>query len=442
MNLLDGTLDDAVEALARRAVHLRYSPATASDRALVKQANFLGGLGETLKGNPALTAALVGGGLGAGVGGIHAAVTNRGKDPSERRGIFGSALTGGLAGGAIGGGLGLARQGYQKLTRTPQGVEHGDAIGPGEFDHPLIVDEATGKPMRMRIDPDVLKSNPGIVARMKELNTPSSASAFAGTVLGGFDKLRDQVPITGTAAAIGGAADLALHNPLTGFARRSAENVGGRIGRNLLGRGAAASSTLEQSLKDAITGNVQLGGVKPVEITDPVTGQKTYSNISDRHVSARGHDVPKGKGVLEILGGGKATKDIGTGSALEVTHLPTVDGKQKVQSTSVPGATDEIPIKVPKGEIKVDKLNHAVLGQLKAEGQAGSRFADRQLYQIPRTRFSYTGARSLPAALASRAVFYGAPMASEFLLRGIGDDAERKSESRRIVSQFAKPVGG
>lgn len=423
MTILDGTITEAIEMLAKRAADLRTRPALTEKRA-AGMGEFLRPLGDALGKNPELGGALLGGGLGAVGGGLHASIANRQRDPADRKSVLGSALTGGLAGGALGGGAGLAYRGLQHFA-GPQGIGHGDALQSNEF-----VDPETGQ--RMQIDAAALKSNPDLPRKLRELGTSNISTTAGRAALAGLQRLHDVAPVSTTAAGIAAPIDALLHNPLFGIARRSAENISGKIGRNLLSRGAEASKDMSSVLRDAIMKNTATGGTAPVE-NPPKTPGGSPTIVPGKRITAAGKT--SGKGVLEILGG-KSTRGKGIGTALEVVHAPT---EELERHTGSPGDITKQKITQPK-EIKSEKMNWGELGQLKAKGQEGSRWADRQLYRVPGTNFSYAGAKSLGRAMGGRAALYGLPIAGEWLLRGGLEDIDKHDQIRQLVSQYAKPV--
>jgi hypothetical protein len=117
MSLIEGTIDAAIEQLAKRAADLRTRPSTYAEKVAEGASDLLGGRGEHLKNNPTLMHSLIGGAAGAGLGGIGTAVSNLGKEKEDRRSILGSALTGGLAGTAVGAGASLAHKGIEGMLR-------------------------------------------------------------------------------------------------------------------------------------------------------------------------------------------------------------------------------------------------------------------------------------------------------------------------------------
>lgn len=173
-------LRTVIDALAARAAELSTRPHTVQEKRAMGMSDVLTSIGS----NPAMSHALLGSAIGAGVGGARTAIGNIGKDDVDKRSIGRSLLTGGLAGGALGGGIGLARQGIEGM-RAAGGVGVGDALSAGQF-----VD-ANG--VKRQIDPKVLKANPGLVAEIERLNQKP----------GPIDR--------GIEGVLGGAASLASH---------------------------------------------------------------------------------------------------------------------------------------------------------------------------------------------------------------------------------------
>ena len=160
--LVEMNLVEAVEALAKRASDLRSRPRTFHEKQAVSVSDVLTSIGDQVKNNPAFQHALLGTALGAGVSGVSTMLGNARKEEKDRRNVLQSMITGGLAGGAIGGGIGLTRH---MMKGEPQGLAHGDALKPGMFQDPT-----TGK--IMKIDPQVLKQNPELAGRVRELSQP------------------------------------------------------------------------------------------------------------------------------------------------------------------------------------------------------------------------------------------------------------------------------
>lgn len=181
-DLADGTLEEAIEKLAELAVDRRHF-----GQPLVKLAfgsEWLSSIGTKLNENPHLRNALIGGGVGALATGGATAFRNAGKDPSERKSILGSALTGGLAGAATGGGLSAAYDAYKQIgTPAPSDPN----ISPMTFEH-------HGK--KYTLTPEMLRNNPDLAAQVTstQQQTPSQKAVDVG--LGGLGAVYSAAPYT------------------------------------------------------------------------------------------------------------------------------------------------------------------------------------------------------------------------------------------------------
>jgi hypothetical protein len=369
-NLLEGNLASAVEALAMLATQ---------PEKMAGFNDYLTSLGNAVKDSPTLSHALVGGGVGAGIGGLGTLYNNSKKDPSDRRSVLGSMLTGGLAGAGTGAGIGLARTGLSGLTNAS--TEHESAkLAPGEF-----IDPATSK--RMKIDPAALKEN-GLTSKVRGLMAPSVTGIAAAGILGGLEKVHDLAPLTTTLAAPVAAADLAMHAPFVGAARTTAKRLGGYWGEELLRRG----------IPDA-TGLRNLPTVrKALESNSPVDSTMNLHGASPR----------SGKTITELLGR-QAGKGVGDMPALTVSNpLP-------------------------------ETVTHKTIGDLKQHAYTKSpEIATRQPYRVGNK--SYFGMSSVPKALGVRAGLYGAPIAAEWFLRETLGNANKEKSLHDIMRQYAKEV--
>jgi hypothetical protein len=173
VNIIDGTIEEAVEALAKRAADLRGRTLTYPEKQARSLSDVLTSVGQYAKDNPLMAQTLGGGALGAGVGTLGTALGNRGKDKDRRQGLLGGALTGALAGGALGGGVGLARKGLQGMSPDPS---EGEALKPGQF-----LGEGGRK---MRIDPEVLRRHPELVGKVRDLTSQGPTDWSASKVFG------------------------------------------------------------------------------------------------------------------------------------------------------------------------------------------------------------------------------------------------------------------
>lgn len=413
--------------------------------------------------NPTMASALVGGGLGAGAGGLHAAWTNRNRDPSERRSILGSALTGGLAGGAIGGGLGLARYGLDKLKTQPQGLQHGDALAPGEFTHP-----DTGQ--RMRIDPTALKRDPGLFHRLRDLNRPQSpvdrsaqavAGGIAATASRAVPGLRDaleglgvtegntlvesQLPFSSWLLPKVGLLDAALHAP--------GLNLGERIGvgrirpqfsraKDDLLRGVkdfGEGLGIKEKLRESIQSDAKPSGNIHTPSGRPDVGVGTQ--LGEKSLAATTKKTGLGRTLQRLFG---STTAGGADPVLSVTHTPMVE--KTIRDHVNPAAPNEgfIERKVQEpGQSKTETLTRQQaqqakrLGYIANEKDLGAK-SPRGLFRAGPGQFRMPGAKG---ALLGRLFGYGMVPLGEFALGGHQDKLKSDDELRQLIAQHAKPIG-
>lgn len=409
-DLLNGTLAEAMEKLARYAAALRTAPRTATEKA-ASASDFLASVGEQFKKNPTLGSSLAGAGIGAGLGGLSTAWGNRGKDEGSKKGLMGSILTGGLAGAGVGAGISAAKQGLEGIKG--QGTMGDDALRKGEF-----VDPATGQ--KMVIDPKALKDNPELHKQVKSLTTPSTQSRVAGGVGGFLKTVHDSAPITSTMAAVAAPIDLALHNPLFGLARTTPEAAGGYWGKKFLSTGAENAKNIPDALKAVLTGNdrVQAGSV------DLGPGIKAKA----------------GKGVTEILGNQGSLK--GDDAALRLTRPQTQPVEVSDPHTGRKWTQTEPVLDAHGAPVNdVHEINKGRVSQLKGLGAEKTKyFEDRQMFKLPGTNKVYRGMAGAGGALGLRAGLYGIPMATEYMIRGMQEDMQNKQTLRELMQQHAKPV--
>lgn len=433
----EGTLEDAARWLAELAA----APA-GEKRAF---GDFLTSLGGAVRDNPAISHALVGGGIGAVAGGLNTAYGNSGRDPSRKRSLLGGALTGGLAGAGVGAGVGLARQGME-------GLSGGGSGGPGNAGggHGQYVDPTTGK--TMAIDPNALKNDPELAAKVKSLTTPTLQSKLVGGLGAGIGAAYDAAPITTSAALPLGAADLALHGPGFGRARATPETAGGYYGRRWFSDGAAGHKLLPDSIKETLFGNKAPGlhdGVTselPGHAAPPAAGTRLGRLWQAAKSRVRGdHDM--GDGVADVLGGTPGPGK-GDGVAFRASTPVMQDVEHSTPGTDTQAAskwTTREPAfdanKKPK--VNVEELNHGQIGDLKRLGVGKDEaFKDRTMFRVPGTNRHYAGAKSMRGALAGRAGGLGVAGLGEYLIRGLGEEADNKQAIRDLVARHAKPVEG
>lgn len=445
--LLNGTLAEAVEKLAAYAAERRTRPQTYAEKSAA--GDFLSSLGDTIKNNPTIGHALIGGGLGAGLGGLSTAYGNSGKDDSQKRSILSSMLTGGLAGAGVGTGVGLARQGLGGL-KGPDASMGSDALHAGEF-----VDPATGT--KMRIDPAALKNNPDLHKQVKSLTTPSVQSHLAGGAHALWQGLKEQTPTSAAVMPwlIGG--DAALHFPGIGLNRIRPGQAGGHIGRELFEHGLPGidDKVIHPDLKGAMSQG--LGGTRPTEVDVPGGGKGwtkgKFTELKDRinpggwlgrQVSNLRSAYPKvlGRPSDPTLGeavGSRAGAGYGDRPVASMEYTPTEERKL-VGETSKGKEESKVEHVKPK-ETKV--LSEGQIGETKRLGhRTHPEYGGRSLSRIPGTNITYAGAKSLGGAALGRSLGYAAPFGAEWLGRGMAHDLENRQTLRDLMAQHAKPVPG
>ena len=144
-SLVNGTVDDAIAALARRQVALAHG-APPIEKSIMEKTAVLQGLGKWWSGLDDITKkTIIGAGAGAGLGGASSLMKDK-----EDRNTGSSLFTGALAGGAIGAGLGTA----QRFSNGSSNSGKGSSLSSGHFYHP-----DTGKKMQWSkdLDPELLK---------------------------------------------------------------------------------------------------------------------------------------------------------------------------------------------------------------------------------------------------------------------------------------------
>jgi hypothetical protein len=150
---VNGSLADAADMLAKRATVTRRLVK------MRKEAIDLSSVGGFLSDNPALRTALIGTGIGAGIGGLTSMVS-----PKEDRKPFRSMLTGALAGGGLGLGahyLGKAIPGGGSGSKT---FVHGGRT--------------------YELDSKALAANPAAMKELNELMSSQPGETVAGTIKG------------------------------------------------------------------------------------------------------------------------------------------------------------------------------------------------------------------------------------------------------------------
>lgn len=249
---VDGTLEDAVEALAGRAADLRTRPYTAAEKRAVAASDVLGSLGRAAKDHPMLGSALLGGALGAGAGGLSASVANADEPEHRRRSVLGSALTGGLAGAGVGAGLSALRSGLSGLN-----IRRHDALTPGAF-----TDPSTGR--KMVISPEAIRADPDLPAAVQasSAENPSLPERAVGGLWEAVKTPWKVAPVSATALAGGAIGDQMLNSERL----RTGEWFGGRAPGMIDPRHSTMPGHLEGGILDVINKKDNALGFRPEQV--------------------------------------------------------------------------------------------------------------------------------------------------------------------------------
>lgn len=462
-SLVEGTLQEAVEVLAKLASYRRVVPASYADREKVANTDFLSGIGEQMKKNPMLAQTLIGTAAGAGIGGIGTAIGNMGRKDRDRKSVWGNAMTGALAGAGLGAGVGAIRSGFGGLGSANPGVGMEDVKG-GRFSF-------GGK--NFAITPEALKKNPGLVDEVRSINGPRPLpeQAVTGTI-GALGALGQAAPITSGLLPYVGAADLALHAPGVGLARIRPDQAAGRLGREILMHGVTstdAGKALPEPIRQTILGGKNISNDTavaphergllgklfkrdPIAPTAPGSPDTTiwgrikqrlgYGSGTTGETSARDWLTQRRAGnanpdanVLQVTertpvmekvehntGGGKR----GRGGAKTVFEQQR---RYPAPAGSPPGT-----LGAPVETVKTHRMTGAERAQVMQQGAASlGRTAGRNLYRLPFTNMTYTGMGSTARALGLRAALYGAPMLGEYAIRSYGSELGRQRRMDEII---------
>lgn len=450
MDLVNGTLADAVAALADAAAAARCGGVVK----LAAVPDVLSGLGTAMQNNPMLGQALIGGGVGAGLGGLATAYNNAGQPAQRKKSLLGGALTGGLAGAGVGAGVGLARQGIAGMGGG-QGVAHGDALQPGEF---TVPGQGGGPPTRMRIDPKALKDNPGLPDQVRKLTTPTFQTDAAGAVTGLLNKIREQTPTMSSVAPWLVGADAAMHAPIPGlgWARTTADRVGGHAGRKFLDLGleGAGDDIMPENMRAAIQGNAPLGGGPGGStVTSHVGTGHTLGDRLSNWLNRRLGRPENQPNILDILGR-RGGPGIGDRPVAEVSYPKTEPVEQTQYHPNPDGTPDRgRPYKKTVQSPVLDAAGNPVtaregateghIGSAKTRGAAKDEyFKDRNIFKVPGMQKYYRGAPSVAHALGGRAAGLAGLFGGEYVMRGMAEDVSKRKALEELAAQYAKPVPG
>ncbi len=448
--LLNGTLDEAIEKLASLAADRRTRPQTYAEK--VAAGDFLASLGDTVQNNPALSHALIGGAAGAGLGGLSTAYGNRGKEPGQKRSLMSSMLTGGLAGAGIGAGVGAARTGLAGLKGPGAESMGTDALKPGEY-----VDPVTQK--RMGISPDVLKQHPDLHKRIRELTTPSLQTTVGAGLNSAWDKAKELAPTSSAVMPWVAGADAALHNPIASLNRIQPGQAGGSLGRSLLmdsfaGKDGGGKGSTPNPLHKAIAGDTAAGGVMPGgnEVSGYTPGthhevldqrnpknwlMKKWQALQGKAPGLLGQPNPKG--MAGLLGERSGPTD-GARVVARTTSAEPKDVKVTRGDPSEPGGRSEV-IESHTGKPKTFEITEGEIAHRKGTAyNANELHKGRNLYKVPGTNMTYQGAGSYRNAILGRALGYSAPFLAEAGGRGVMQDLSNKDELQKLMAEHAKPI--
>lgn len=436
--LLNGSLEDAVRYLAKVAADRRTRPVTVREK-MASPMDFLSSLGDTVKNNPTLSHALVGGGIGAGLGGLSRAYGNSDKPEGERKSLLGGLVQGGLAGAGVGAGVGATRS----YLNRPAG---GTGTPAADFTDPVTGDKYKTKP---NVPADV-------IAKAKQLSSSSGQKRIAQGIGGALGEIHNEIPITSTAAAIAAPIDAAMHMPGVGLTNVNPAQATGRLGQRLFNEGLT-------KLKDKAMPFAQ-------EHLMPAFDQSATHPETTVHRGPVGKSLDKLRGwtgrqvggAEETLGErlGRTSGGRGAGTAADFPRKGMIDvSTEKIQlptgqldSASRPGmagsgtltSTTETKFKGRMPAETADPagtITHSQIGKVRELGKDLKEIEGRQLHKVPGLG-TYRGASSVPRAIGGRAALYGIPMGAEYLARGLQDDAKDKSQLRDLLAQYAEKQPG
>lgn len=439
MDIVNGTLEEAMEKLAELAAYYRTGPC--EKRA---EGGFLSSIGSMVQNNPAISHALIGGGVGALGTGLSTAWNNQGKDPSQKKSVLSSSLLGGLLGAGVGGGIGAARTGISNMK--PGGITTQDTLTPGRFTDPVTKQQ-------MSIDPKVLQDHPELPKDIKSL-TSSSLQGQISTGIGDVWRgVKSHVPNFASVFPFMAATDLALHAPVVGLARSTPETAGGYYGNKWFNVGVNSSSKLDPTIQQVLHENKPVGehgGVttKLPQHTSPGDPTSWLGRMRERLFGK------PSKGIRDILGStyGSATGDepvleTAQPRTKKVTQVdnPLMEGERGPVPDKSVSQTSEVtkPVYDEHGNPIIDRkqLSRGTVGMLKGEGaKLDPDFAGRSVMRIPGTNRIYRGAATLGGAALARLGIYGAPMAADYVYTGLKEDSKKQQAMRDIIARYAKPV--
>jgi hypothetical protein len=432
MHLIDMTLEQAVEALTKRAADLRARPRTFQEKRAAGASDMLTSIGQS----PYLHA-LLGAGVGAGATGLHTMYSNASKEEKDKKNVMQAMLTGGLAGGALGGGASFA---HKMLSNTGgQGLETGSALQPGQFKGP------GGK--LMQIDPETLRQNPDLAEKVKSLTDPGNPAARgvqygvgsawnllrrAGTIptlgasrlIPGYDNgdtpLDQFAPISMHVAPSLAGADLALHAP--------GLNLGERVG---LGRVSPEMSTRPEYM-------IQGMGTKGEELN---VNQTIRNNITRNRGDAAARvqqnlNMPPGDSWLSRLRN-RILGNYGSGDDTVYSTRHTPD----VKVTEDTGGTGGIPrrrseFSEPARRSSTHELSRETAKRINRAGYETVE-GENAPWLFRHRGKDYRGGKY---GMMGRMGMYAAMPFAEYAIRGALEDRANENSLRDLMARYAKEV--
>lgn len=385
VSLLDSNWTDAMDCLAERYAECRSGCASLAEKRA--QGDYLGGLGRLLQSRPAMMA-LLGGGVGAGLGGASALIGGANKPEEERPSMWRSLLTGGLAGAAVGGGLGAAKEYWNRVGQRGGG----DAAQVGTFKDP------TSGQMQ-RIDPKLLRTNPELADEVRRLTEPAPWPERVAAGAGGFLwDVSGNAPVT----LRGGLPALGMLDYLT---HSEKWKLGDRLG---------------------------FGYLSPQFSRDPAHLRAGLSELS-----AKEH-APNKELMQRILRneGGELNRlakgDRGYGGGVDV-KTPV---EQKVKSLTDPDAY--VLTRGTQSEPLLQDLTREQLRYAKETG-VNKFYSDLKYKETPRLFKGVFGQRKfnpLPVRIGARAGIYGMLPFAEYALNAQLRDRGKSEALQRLIEQY------
>lgn len=435
MGFADLTLEEVAARLAAQAEKAASCPKSWAEKQAEGMSDYLSGLGQTLQSHPELRHALMGGAVGAGLGGLGTAWGNRGKDPGERRSVVGSALTGGLAGAAVGGGASLLHKGIAGMQQ-PQDPRIDAAAKIKELQAPPNPLDAAFRGVTGNLWNTATKAVPGLNPALHRL----------GLTYGDGDTWVDKnLPVSGTVLPELGLGDLLAHTiPNAGYrfgvGRMSPEHAtgGGGGSQSYFDRGVqemaadkGVGSRLSETMREALKKNPRNYGTIAKDVTAIVPSSP------DRRVMTGPH-AGENQSIGSILGQGIARPTDPNRSRLgnlwqDVIHGANRDTARPVMTVQHTGYTG---IDGPNATTEtLSAGNHGAINSLgyEAANAAGKDKAVPGLRNLLGMQYRSPGWKT---RAIGRVGAYGAIPLAEYVIRNQMSDAAKNTEVSRLVAPY------